>query len=122
MRILVVDDDSLAGEMIGAVLEEMGHEAILAENGVDAADKLDSEVGIKMIVSDMNMPMLSGIDLFRELREQGNMLPFILLTGDAPDALLASEPRIDACLLKDFRLDETLPQLIKDVLARYGEA
>jgi CheY-like chemotaxis protein len=121
MRILVVDDDALAGEMIGAVLEEMGHETILAEDGVDAADKLNGEAGIEMIISDMNMPMVSGIDLFRELREQGNTLPFILLTGDAPDGLLASEPRLDACLLKDFNLDETLPQVINEVLARYGK-
>ena len=87
MRILVVDDDSLAGEMIGAVLEGMGHEAILSEDGVDAADKLNSESDIELIISDMNMPMVSGLDLFRELREQGNTLPFILLTGDAPDGL-----------------------------------
>ena len=122
MRILVVDDDSLAGEMIGAVLEEMGHEAILSEDGVDAADKLNSESDIEMIISDMNMPMVSGLDLFRELREQGNTLPFILLTGDAQDGLRASEPRLDACLRKDFGLDETLPQAIRDVLALYGKA
>ena len=122
MRILVVDDDSLAGEMVGAVLEEMGHEAILSEDGVDAADKLNSESDIEMIISDMNMPMVSGLDLFRELREQGNTLPFILLTGDTPDVLRASEPRLDACLLKDFGLDETLPQVIRDVLARYEKA
>ena len=122
MRILVVNDDSLAGEMIGAVLEEMGHEAILSEDGVDAADKLNSESDIEMIISDMNMPMVSGLDLFRELREQGNTLPFILLTGDAPDGLRASEPRLDACLRKDFGLDETLPQAIRDVLALYGKA
>ena len=57
-----------------------------------------------------------------ELREQGNTLPFILLTGDAPDGLRASEPRLDACLLKDFNLDETLPLVIRDVLTRYGKA
>ena len=122
MRILVVDDDSLAGEMIGAVLEAMGHEAILSEEGVDAADKLNSESDIGMIISDMNMPMVSGLELFRELREQGNTLPFILLTGDAPDGLRASEPRLDACLLKDFSLEETLSQVVRDVLARYGKA
>ena len=122
MRILVVDDDSLAGEMVGAVLEEMGHEAILSEDGVDAADKLNSESDIEMIISDMNMPMVSGLDLFRELREQGNTLPFILLTGDAPDGLRASAPRLDACLRKDFALDETLPRAIRDVLALYGKA
>jgi CheY-like chemotaxis protein len=120
MRILVVDDDSMAGEMTGAVLEELGHEVILSEDGIDAAMKLNADAGIEMVISDMNMPMVSGIDLFRELREQGNALPFILLTGDEPAGLLVQEPRLDACLLKDFSLEETLPQVMSDVLARYG--
>jgi CheY-like chemotaxis protein len=69
----------------------------------------------------MNMPMVSGIDLFRELRDQGSALPFILLTGDEPAGLLLQEPRLDACLLKDFSLEETLPQVMAEVLARYGK-
>jgi CheY-like chemotaxis protein len=121
MRILVVDDDSMAGEMTAAVLEGMGHEIVLAEDGVDAAGKLNADPGIGMIVSDMNMPMVSGIDLFRELREQGSDLPFVLLTGDEPDGLLAAEPRLDACLLKDFTLEDSLPQVIDAVLARHAE-
>ena len=121
MKILVVDDDSMAGEMTGAVLEEQGHEVILSEDGVDAAFKLNADSGIEMVISDMNMPMVSGIDLFRELREQGNLLPFILLTGDEPTGLLRQEPRLDACLLKDFSLEETLPQVMAEVLARYGK-
>lgn len=120
MRILVVDDDSMAAEMTGAVLEELGHEVILAEDGMDAAMKLNADSGIEMVISDMNMPMLSGIELFRELREQGSALPFILLTGDEPEGLLEQEPRLDACLLKDFSLEETLPQVMAEVLARYG--
>lgn len=120
MKILVVDDDAMAGEMTGAVLEGMGHEVVLAEDGVDAAGKLDADIG--MVVSDMNMPMVSGIDLFRELREQGSTLPFILLTGDEPDGLLAQEPRLDACLIKDFTLEESLPAVVAEVLARHGKA
>jgi CheY-like chemotaxis protein len=122
MRILVVDDDSMAGEMTAAVLEGEGHEVILAEDGMDAALKLNADSGIGMIISDMNMPMVSGIDLFRELREQHCMLPFILLTGDEPEGLLREEPRLDACLLKDFSLDETLPQMMAEVLARRASA
>jgi len=121
MRILVVDDDSMAAEMAGAVLEEQGHEVILAEDGVDAALKLNADRGIEMVICDMNMPMVSGIDLFRELRDQGSALPFILLTGDEPAGLLLQEPRLDACLLKDFSLEETLPQVMAEVLARYGK-
>jgi CheY-like chemotaxis protein len=121
MKILIVDDDAMAGEMTAAVLEEMGHEVVLAEDGIDAAGKLNADDGIQMIISDMNMPMVSGIDLFRELRAQGSTLPFILLTGDEPAGLLTQEPRLDACLLKDFTLEESLPQLVADVLARYGK-
>jgi CheY-like chemotaxis protein len=122
MKILVVDDDAMAGEMTGAVLEGMGHEVVLAEDGVDAAGKLNADGAIELIVSDMNMPMISGIDLFRELREQGSTLPFILLTGDESDGLLAQEPRLDACLIKDFTLEESLPAIVAEVLARYGKA
>lgn len=121
MKILVVDDDAMAGEMTGAVLEEMGHEVVLSEDGIDAADKLNADAGIEMVISDMNMPLVSGIDLFRELREQGSTLPFILLTGDEPNGLLKQEPRLDACLLKDFTLEESLPQVVHNVLTRYGK-
>ena len=121
MRILVVDDDAMAGEMTGALLEELGHEVILAEDSMDAVSQLNADASIELIVSDMNMPLVSGIELFRELREQGNTLPFILLTGDKPEGLLAQEPRLDACLLKDFTLEESLPQVVNNVLARYGK-
>jgi CheY-like chemotaxis protein len=121
MRILVVDDDPLAGELTSAVLEGNGHEIVLAENGIEATEKLNADGAIQMIISDMNMPMVSGIDLFRELRQQGVGLPFILLTGDEPEGLLAQEPALDACLLKDFSLEESLPLVIADVLARHGK-
>ncbi len=119
MKILVVDDDAMAGELTGAVLEGIGHEVVLAEDGIEAADKLNANPDIEMVISDMNMPMISGIDLFRELREQGNTLPFILLTGDEPAGLLLKEPRLDGCLLKDFTLEESLPELMNSVLKRY---
>lgn len=122
MRILVVDDDAMAGEMTAAVLEGGGHEVKLAEDGVDAIGIINAEGNIDMVISDMNMPMVSGIDLFRELREQNWTKPFILLTGDEPEGLLKQEPRLDGCLLKDFSLDETLPQMMAEVLARHASA
>lgn len=118
MKILVVDDDALAGEMTAAVLEEAGYGIVLAENAIEAMEKLNDEAGIALIVSDMNMPMVSGIDLFRDLREQGMDIPFILLTGDAPGPLKAAEPRLDDCLTKDFTLETSLVQSINAVLAR----
>jgi CheY-like chemotaxis protein len=130
MRILVVDDDSFAGEMTAAVLEGIGHEPLIADSGVDAMEKLaatagagagaGTESGIELVISDMNMPLVSGIELFRELRAQGWTLPFILLTGDDPARLSREEPALDACLLKDGDLEERLPRVLADVLARHG--
>lgn len=122
MNILVVDDDPLAAAMVAAVLEALGHTVLQAENAIEAAEQLNAHSDIALVVSDMNMPMVSGIDLFRELRAQGNLMPFILLTGDAPEGLLAQEPRLDACLTKDFSLDEALPQVIAQVLAQHPPA
>ena len=119
MRILVVDDDALAGEMIAAVLEGLGHDPVLVENGVEAMEKLACDTGIELVISDLNMPLVSGVDLFREMRAQGLGLPFILLTGDDPDGPRLQEPKLDACLLKDFSLEDTLPKIIAEVLARH---
>ncbi|MDP2805117.1 MAG: response regulator, partial [Gallionellaceae bacterium] len=89
MQILVVDDDSLACEMTAAVVESVGHDVLLAENAIEAMEKLvAASEGIDIVISDMNMPLVSGIELFRELRSQGIKIPFILLTGDNPDGLL----------------------------------
>ncbi|MBU0664767.1 MAG: response regulator [Proteobacteria bacterium] len=118
MRVLVVDDDPFSREMTVAVLEDLGYNCQLAENGVEAMEILAGEGGCDLVISDMNMPLISGIDLFRELRNQGSSLPFILLTGDDPEGLLAEEPKLDACLFKDFSLEESLPQVIDEVLSR----
>lgn len=118
MRVLVVDDDSFSREMTVAVLEDLGYNCQLAENGVEALEMLAGEGSCDLVISDMNMPLISGIDLFRELRSQGNSLPFILLTGDDPEGLRAEEPKLDACLFKDASLEESLPRVIDEVLSR----
>jgi len=118
MRILVVDDDPFAGELTAALLEDAGHEPVIAGNGPDALDKLSADPGIALIVSDLNMPLISGIELFRELRAQGVALPFILLTGDDPEGPRRAEPGLDACLIKDAALEDRLPEAVARVTAR----
>ncbi len=117
MQILVVDDDLLAGEMTTAVLEDLGYKVFQAENAVEAMEVLNQQPDIELIVSDLNMPMISGIELYRELKEQGSKLPFILLTGDEPEKILAEEPGLDACVMKDFSMQENLPAAIHTVMS-----
>lgn len=119
MKILLVDDDAMAAEMTAAILEEVGHVLVVAQDAADAVRQLDDHPDVDMVISDMNMPLLSGIDLFRQLREQGQSIPFVLLTGDAAEPLLTEEPRLDACLVKDFSLEEALAPALDAVMQKH---
>lgn len=116
MHILVVDDDPLAGEMTAALLESQGHETLLANDAMEAVEFLDTHNDIALIVSDMHMPLISGLALLAMLREQDNQLPFILLTGDTPDAELQQTSGLNACLTKDAELAGNLEAAVKQAL------
>lgn len=118
MRILVVDDDPLAAEMTSAILEDAGYPVVVAENAVAAMEKLAAEPEIRLVVSDMTMPLINGIELFRSLREQSVEIPFIILSGDEPDSLRAQEPACDDFLMKDYSLMATLVESVNKILSR----
>lgn len=115
MRILIVDDDPFAGQVAAAILEELGHDTMLCENAPDAVGQLGEGGNVDLIVCDMNMPLISGIELFRELRAQDCRIPFVLLSGDDPAGLLAAEPGLDACVLKDGDLDNNLARAVERI-------
>jgi len=116
MLILVVDDDPMAAEMTAAIVEDSDHETLIAENGIAALEIFSENPAIELVISDMNMPLLSGVELFNELKEQGSKSPFILLSGDDAALALSQQPAIDASLMKDFSLQETLIETINQLI------
>lgn len=116
--VLVVDDDLFTAELTGMVLEMAGYEVLTAEGGMDALEKLAENGSIAVVVSDMNMPLMSGVELFEEMRRQGDCQPFVLLTGEDAAPLRAAHPALDAVLTKDEQLQETLPELVASLLSR----
>jgi CheY-like chemotaxis protein len=116
--ILVVDDDEFTAEMTGMFLEMAGYETIIAIGGMDALEKIATNTGICLVLSDMNMPFMDGIQLFAELREQGFNQPFVLLTGEDAAPLRLAHPDMDAVLTKDENLQELLPELVESLLSR----
>lgn len=116
MKILVVDDDGLAVEMVCAILEACNYQTLVGANVIEGFAQLEAHPDIGIVISDMNMPLVSGLEFLQELRAQQNAVPFVLLTGDEPATLLASEPLLKHCLEKSFELANTLPQLIQEIV------
>ena len=119
MKILVVDDDEFSSDMIAAVLADNGYETVSVDGGVAALDAVASDPCLVAVVSDMNMPFVSGLDLFGALRDEGCDLPFILLSGADTDALQRREPRLTYCIAKDGDLEVHLPQTLERALAAH---
>ena len=116
MRILVVDDDPIAGAVTSAILEDGGYQVALVESGAEALTALATGDRAAAVVSDMNMPAMTGLELLQVLRAQGVTLPFLLLSGDGPPADGGgSEP--DGWLRKDENLELDLPATVGLLLA-----
>ena len=79
-RILVAEDDRSANKLIGAVLRKDGHAVLSAADGQEALDILDHE-HVDLIVSDVMMPHVDGLELTRQLREAGWDVPILMLTA-----------------------------------------
>lgn len=116
--ILVVDDDEFTAELTGMIVESAGYDVVIAVGGMEALEKIAADPAIGMVVSDMNMPFIDGIQLFAELREQGFKQPFLLLTGEDAEPLRLAHPDMDAVLTKDGNLQDVLPELIESLLHR----
>nr|WP_320131609.1 PAS domain S-box protein [uncultured Holophaga sp.] len=85
-RILVVDDEVAVGELMREILESLGYEAAVFNSSPMALDALSlSGHGFDLVISDMTMPELTGLELLQNLRETGNEIPVILMTGFCQD-------------------------------------
>jgi two-component system chemotaxis response regulator CheY len=82
-KVLVVDDSVSMRQMVGFTLREGGFEVIEAEHGQDALDKLKS-VTVDLVITDLNMPVMDGITLIQNLRQQPAMKakPILMLTTE----------------------------------------
>ncbi|HTU07607.1 MAG TPA: response regulator transcription factor, partial [Trebonia sp.] len=106
-RLLVVDDDPDVRDSLRRALGYAGYAVATAANGMEALSSL-SRSPVDLVILDVLMPMLDGLDACRALRERGNTIPVLLLTArDAVDDRVAGlEAGADDYLVKPFALRE----------------
>jgi PAS domain S-box-containing protein len=81
--ILVVEDDAILRRALLEVIEMLGYRTLSAANGKEALQLLEkSELQPDLILTDLVMPQMGGIEMLNRLAEQGNTTPVVILTGD----------------------------------------
>lgn len=118
MKVLVVDDFSTMRRIIKNILRQLGFNNIVeADDGTTAWDVLNKDK-IDFIVSDWNMPTMTGIELLRKVRgsEEFADLPFLMVTAEAQqeNIIEAVQAKVSNYIVKPFTA-ETLGQKIDKI-------
>lgn len=110
-KILVVDDSRSVRLQVRIALAEAGYDVVEAEDGQDGLEKVTqgSDSDVAMVVCDVNMPRMNGIELLEALKERGRLpaLPVVMLTTEGQPDLIDRGKRAGAkgWIVKPFKPD-----------------
>jgi two-component system NtrC family response regulator len=78
--VLIVDDEKNYTRILGAVLEEEGFETLTANSGPEALEILEGS-DVDLVLTDMKMPLMDGIQLLEKIKTRDSELPVIMMTA-----------------------------------------
>jgi CheY-like chemotaxis protein len=113
--ILLVDDDELIRDAAPELLALLGHQVSIAASGAEGLERVEADPELDVVILDVNMPDMSGVETLAHLRSLRPGLPVILATGflgDAVKEILDSDPRVLA-LSKPYTLEEARVKLVE---------
>ncbi|MEO5364271.1 MAG: hybrid sensor histidine kinase/response regulator [Magnetococcus sp. DMHC-8] len=117
-KILVVDDEMIVRCMLEEILTGAGYDVVTAEHGEAGWATIQDQDDISLVVSDVNMPRMSGLEFIRRVRESGNDLPIIILTSsnEMSVAVEAVNKGANDYLLKDENISDMLLISVRKVM------
>ncbi|MCB1437231.1 MAG: response regulator [Rhodobiaceae bacterium] len=117
-KILIAEDDESMRETVRRALLLAGHEVTAVHNGAEALHALRGGFAAGLLLADIKMPVMDGIELALAVARDKPELPILLMTGYADQGARASglEALIHGVLVKPFSL-ETLRQAVSEALA-----
>jgi DNA-binding response OmpR family regulator len=118
-KILLVEDDPHLAKGLRFNLEREGYEVSLVDNGVSALDLLREE-DFDLLILDLMLPTMGGLDVARQIRETNMRFPILMLTAKSTkkDKEIGFEAGADDYLTKPFHLPELLLR-VKGILRRW---
>lgn len=88
-KILVVDDSSMIRTVVSKAAQKAGYEVVSASNGQEGLDRLKQNSDISLILSDINMPVMDGLEMVEHIKNDpsSKFIPIVMLTTETKDEL-----------------------------------
>ncbi len=112
-HILVVDDEDAIRFMLENQLFKEGYKVSIAANGLHAMNKIKSDQKYDLIICDLKMPGMAGLEFLTAIRKLGIETPFLIITGfpDKKKIMSAVEQGIGGVMLKPFSNTELIAKI-----------
>lgn len=116
--VLIVDDDKYFRKTLTSILTAKGFKVEVAENGLNALEVLKS-ITPDVIVLDLHMPIMSGVELMNTLIEIGSNIPILVLSGFLEETIISKLQHFDGSdfLCKSFN-EQELVQKVESILGK----
>jgi len=115
LRVLLVEDDPVAGQAIAGLIETFGYAVTLVPQALAALSEIDAGGGFDLMVCDFDLPGMDGCELTRMLRQRGVTTPIVALTASAHGD---EEQRALAAGMNAFLRKPVLPDDLREALER----
>jgi two-component system, chemotaxis family, chemotaxis protein CheY len=124
LKFLVVDDFSTMRRIVRNLLKELGYTNVdEAEDGVAALQKLRGGAGFQFVVTDWNMPNMTGIELLKNIRADDSLkhLPVLMITAEAKkeNIIEAAQSGASGYIVKPFTAG-TLEEKMQKIFEKFG--
>ena len=120
MKVLIVDDCRTTRKLLGFYIKSKGFDVTTAENGLDAMSKV-AQGGVNVIITDLNMPFMDGIELIKTLKADPSCshIPVLMVTTerDAEEKKKAYEAGVNGFLMKPVSSEDVVKN-IKSIMQK----
>jgi two-component system chemotaxis response regulator CheY len=106
-KVLVIDDSAMVRRQVSTVLSQAGFEMLEAVDGIDGAEQIRANADLALVLCDINMPRLNGLDMLESLTEEiaAKSLPVVMLTTEGEPSAMARAKKagVKGWIVKPFK-------------------
>ena len=106
-KVLVVDDSATVRQQVRMALSQAGFDVVEASDGIEGLARITKSTDVKVVVCDVNMPRMNGLEMLEKCRAQGSQVGVLMLTTEGQPAMIQKAKQLGAkgWIVKPFKAE-----------------